>query len=205
MIILNLLYEIIPGTKVFSLNFSSAGKGQFIAGKAKRCTRGEFSWRQGGSGLRDMAPPLLGNLEAKPLWKDILSFYDVFYANRLLLPLHYNFKQLILIILPSVFNVPFPKCVAHKKESCVNLILFHIIHLFLCGMWESDRITTCIFFRSTSLILVNFRLLQTVNFTGYCLIRRTLDSNELITVKTSTLLTYWGFGEWEATDTCVQG
>ena len=60
-------YEIIPGTKVFSLNFSSAGKGQFIAGKAKRCTRGAFSWRQGGSGLRDMAPPLLGNLETKPL------------------------------------------------------------------------------------------------------------------------------------------
>ena len=43
-------------------------------------------------------------------------------------------------------------------------------------MCESDRITTCIFFRSTSLILVNFRLLQTVNFTGYCLIRKTLDS-----------------------------
>ena len=42
---------------VFSLNFSSAGKGPFMASKAKnmpqRCT---FPRGEGGSGVRDMAP-----------------------------------------------------------------------------------------------------------------------------------------------------
>ena len=42
---------------VFSLNFSSAGKGPFIAGKA--------ILGAGGSEVWDMAPPLLGNLGAK--------------------------------------------------------------------------------------------------------------------------------------------
>ena len=50
---------------VFFLNFSSAIKGPFIAGKEKICTRGALSWGQGGSGVRDMAPPLLENLRAK--------------------------------------------------------------------------------------------------------------------------------------------
>ena len=43
---------------VFSLNFSSAGKGPFMASKVKVCPRGTLSWwREGGSGVRDMAPP----------------------------------------------------------------------------------------------------------------------------------------------------
>ena len=51
---------------VFFLNFSSAGKGPFMASKAKnvhqRCT---FLQRMRGSGVRDMALPLLRNLGAK--------------------------------------------------------------------------------------------------------------------------------------------
>jgi len=51
---------------VFSLNFSSAVKGPFMASKAKnmhqRCT---FLQGMGGSGVRDMALPLLRNLGAK--------------------------------------------------------------------------------------------------------------------------------------------
>ena len=51
---------------VFSLNFSSAVKGSFIAGKAKDMHhRGAIFRGQGVSGVRDMAPPLLGNLGAK--------------------------------------------------------------------------------------------------------------------------------------------
>ena len=51
---------------VFSLNFSSAGKEPFMASKAnnmhQRCT---FLGGGGGSGVRDMALPLLRNLESK--------------------------------------------------------------------------------------------------------------------------------------------
>ena len=45
---------------VFSLNFSLAGKGPFMANKAKNISGGE-----GGSGVRDKAPPSRGNLGAK--------------------------------------------------------------------------------------------------------------------------------------------
>ena len=52
---------------VFSLNFSSSGKGPLMASKAKnlhrRCT---FPWLGGGDiGVRDIAPPSLGDLGAK--------------------------------------------------------------------------------------------------------------------------------------------
>ena len=43
---------------VFSLNFSSAGKGSFMDGKAKNIY---FSKTEGGSGVRDTDPPSLGN------------------------------------------------------------------------------------------------------------------------------------------------
>ena len=51
---------------MFSLNFSTAGEGSFIAGKAKNMhQRGALFWGQGDSGVRGTAPPLLGNLGAK--------------------------------------------------------------------------------------------------------------------------------------------
>jgi len=82
---------------VFSLNFSSAGKGPFIASKAKNMNQ---RWTfLGAWGVVEFIP----------------SFKDLFYANQ-----------------PS-------------------------IHPFPCGMWESDRITTCVFFKNTSLILVNLQ------------------------------------------------
>ena len=51
---------------VFSLNFSSAGKGPFMAGKANNMQQ-RCNLLGGGrvSRVRDMAPLLLGNLGAK--------------------------------------------------------------------------------------------------------------------------------------------
>ena len=54
---------------VFSLNFSSAGKGRFMAGKAQdMCQRRTFRGGGGGGGgdsrVRDMARPLLRNFGA---------------------------------------------------------------------------------------------------------------------------------------------
>ena len=56
-----------PGSApVFSLNFSSAGWGSLRAGKAKNIHhRGALFRGQGGSGVRDMTLPLMGNLGAK--------------------------------------------------------------------------------------------------------------------------------------------
>ena len=51
---------------LFSLNFSCAGNWPFMAGKAKKmCQRRTFLGKRRGSGVRDMAPPLLRNLGAK--------------------------------------------------------------------------------------------------------------------------------------------
>ena len=57
--------------RVFSLNFSSAGKQPFVAVEGKICARGSLSCGGGGggvggwgSGVRNVAPPLLGNLGA---------------------------------------------------------------------------------------------------------------------------------------------
>ena len=56
----------------------------------------------------------------------------------------------------SVSNVLFPKCVAHKKKSCVYVITFLYIHSFPCEN-SLDWITTCEFFKTMNLILVNFQ------------------------------------------------
>ena len=61
-------------TSVFSLNFSSAGKGPFMDGKAKNIYFS--SGGGGGRGVRDMDPPSLGNFF-------IPIFSDLFYANLL--------------------------------------------------------------------------------------------------------------------------
>ena len=60
---------------MFSLNFSSVGKGPFMAVKAKNTPEADFPGGRcvcvcvcgggGGSGVRDMALPSLGNLRAK--------------------------------------------------------------------------------------------------------------------------------------------
>ena len=96
---------------VFSLNFSSTGKGPFMAGKAEnmpqRCT---FQVRGGGkecsSGVRDMAPPLeeLSSLKHHSLiLRPILrkSVVDIF-------------RQQFKTFDPN--NVFSLKCVAHKKK-----------------------------------------------------------------------------------------
>ena len=52
---------------VYSLNFSPAGKGPLILWQVRQkiFTRGALSQGEGGIGVRDMAPPFLGNLGAK--------------------------------------------------------------------------------------------------------------------------------------------
>ena len=45
---------------VFSLNFSPAVRGHSWPARHKMCARGALSWREGESGVRDMAPPSLG-------------------------------------------------------------------------------------------------------------------------------------------------
>ena len=51
---------------MFSLNFSSAGKGPFTAGKVKNMHHRGVRFRgQAGSGVREIAPLLPGNLGAK--------------------------------------------------------------------------------------------------------------------------------------------
>ena len=48
------------GGAVFSLKFSSAGKGPFMGSNAKKCARKTLTLLgEGGSGVRDMAPLLL--------------------------------------------------------------------------------------------------------------------------------------------------
>ena len=48
-------------TAVFSLNFSSAGKGPFMDGKAKNIYFSKGRGGRGDGGVRDMDPPSLGN------------------------------------------------------------------------------------------------------------------------------------------------
>ena len=50
---------------VFSRNFSSAGKGTFISGKAKNMSQRCTFLGARDRGLRNIVPPLLGNLGAK--------------------------------------------------------------------------------------------------------------------------------------------
>ena len=62
---MNFFIDLYRYLTVFSLNFSLVGKGSFAAGKVKNVHhRGARFWGKVGSGVRDMAPPLLGNLGA---------------------------------------------------------------------------------------------------------------------------------------------
>ena len=68
---------------VFFLNFSSAGKGPFMAGKAKdnMHQRHNFLWGRGRLGVRDnffLAPLSLGNLGAKFSETSFLYFQTYF-------------------------------------------------------------------------------------------------------------------------------
>ena len=45
----------------------------------------------------------------------------------------------------TVFNVLFPRCVAHKEKSCVYFSTFPYAVYSFISLRESDRITTCIF------------------------------------------------------------
>ena len=86
---------------VFSLNFSSAGRGPFMAGMAKNMRGRYTSLGIGGSGQwsEGHGPPSLGNLGAKFSETSFHHFKTSFYANWPLLSLDNNLKCLIPIIL----------------------------------------------------------------------------------------------------------
>ena len=56
------LFILLPTKAVFSLFFSSGGKGPFLTGKAKNIRQMRTFLGEGGSGVRDMALPSLGKL-----------------------------------------------------------------------------------------------------------------------------------------------
>ena len=117
---------------VFSLNLSSAGKGPFMAGKAKNmCQRRTFL------GLSSLKRHSL-------ILRPILRKSAVIFRQQLKTFDSNNF---------TFFNALFPQCVAHKEKSCAYFITLPYIYLL---PW-SDRISTCIFFKVTYLILVSFQ------------------------------------------------
>ena len=97
---------------VFSLNFSSAGKDHSQSVKEKICARGALSWGRGSSGVRDVAPPSLGQLGAKffemlfphfktyfmqishcYLWTTIYFFCRTFDSNNFTLSSMFSFQM----------------------------------------------------------------------------------------------------------------
>lgn len=103
---------------VFSLNFRSAGKGPFTAGKTKKYALQRYPFLGTGRWVQEMAPLLLGNLGANSSLK----------CRSLILrpPLRKSavfthIQQIKTIDSNSVFNVLFPECVANKVKSCVYL------------------------------------------------------------------------------------
>ena len=98
---------------VFSLNFSSTGKGPFMAGKAEnmlqRCTfqGGGGGGKEWSSGVRDMAPPLE---ELSSLKHHSLILIPILRKSVVDI-----FRQQFKTFDPN--NVLSLKCVAHKKKS----------------------------------------------------------------------------------------
>ena len=90
---------------VFSLNFSTAGKGPLMDSKAKNMhQRHIFPGEEGkgGSGVRDTAPPSVGNLGAK--------FSETFFPH---LKTYHKIQQ----ISPSIYKLP--KLVTQKHLSYI--------------------------------------------------------------------------------------
>ena len=118
---------------MFSLNFSSASKGSFIAGKAKNMYhRGALFQRQAGSGVRDMGPPLLGNLGAKFSETSFPHCKTYFYLRKSAVA---TFTQQFKTIdsnnftLPSMFS--FQNAWSKKRKAVYTLVLFYIFIHFL--------------------------------------------------------------------------
>ena len=153
----NSLSPVVPcNGLLFSLNFSSAVNRPFMAGKAKnmcqRCTLlgGGGQWSEG------HGPPLLGNFGAKFSETSFPHFRTYFYANQPLLSLDNHLKCLIPIILLCL-QCSFPKCLAHKKKSCLyfQFSTFPYIYSFSCEKQIGSQLAY--FFKTIYLILVNLQ------------------------------------------------
>ena len=80
---------------VFSLNFSSASKGTFMAGKAKNMPQRCNFLRGEGGGVREWSERHGLTLRgAKFFETSFPHFLDLFYANRPLISLHNNLKRI---------------------------------------------------------------------------------------------------------------
>ena len=64
---------------VFSLNFSSAGKGPWQV-REKICVRGALSWGRGSSGVRDVVLPSLAKLGAK-FFEMLISHFKTYFTQ----------------------------------------------------------------------------------------------------------------------------
>ena len=130
----------------FSLDFSSAGKGPFWS-PVRQLICAHFP----GEGVvewRTWFPPRCEIKELSSLKHHSPSFEVLFHANQ---PLLSQFKTFDSNNCTLSSNALFPKCVAHKKKTCVYFSTLPCIH----SLPWSDWITTYVFFKTTYSILVN--------------------------------------------------
>ena len=101
-----------------------------------------FSRGQGGSGVRDMTPPLLGNLAANQYSERHSLIFSPILCNSPVVTFTQQFKTIDSnnFTLSSMFS--FQNAWPIKKKSCVYFSTFPYIHSFPCGMYELGQIIT---------------------------------------------------------------
>ena len=127
---------------VFSLNFSSAGKGPFMASKTKKYA---FSWGGGGGGgdgKRGMAPLSLRNLGAE--FSETLFSHVTTYFMQIG---HCYLKTTIPITSLCLQCSLSKMCDPQKEKLCI--LQYFSIYIYSFSLWESDQITITTFSRST--------------------------------------------------------
>ena len=111
---------------VFSLNFSSAGKGQFMASQGKDMHQSHTFLGEGSSGVRDMALPSLGKLGAK-FFEMLFSHFKTYFTQIGIVIFRQQFAFFVKLQIPIIFlclQCSLSKCMVHKKESCVDFSTF---------------------------------------------------------------------------------
>ena len=165
---------------VFSLNFSSAGKGPFLTSKAKtmwqRCAllagRGRFAFTKAfifEHPVNQLTEKYFKHLKTKNLWMKAAFATRVNWVTQVAEVANFPAGQESL----ELGQRPMKRLLASsalkgtiqhlnkviREKSCVYFLIFRIYFLFL---WGSAWITTCVFFETTymSLILLTPHLLR---------------------------------------------
>ena len=127
----NLFCWLCVNIAVFSLNFSSAVKGPFIAARAKKYAP-EVHF-PGGRGVVECGtwPHPCWKFRSQVLWNVIPSFWDLFYANQLLCPLQNNLTIIDTNNFTLFSMLSFQNAWAIKRKAVYTLVLFHISIHFL--------------------------------------------------------------------------